>query len=225
MEKQLIISIGTGRSGSASLSSFLSAQESMLFLHEGRLEKEKIRKLIKWENDEEELFKWINFLLDYDDEAMFVGDTGMYFLPYIEMIINKYNNVKVIGLERDKDEVVESFIKKTEGRNHWYDHGGKDWKVDKKWDHCFPKYQIKEKRKAIEKYYDEYISKTNYLKIKYPDNVKIWNLLDFNKSKTKNEILDFISYDKKRIVDKNFKRNTKIKSQVESILNKIKEWF
>ena len=225
MEKQLIISIGTGRSGSASLSSFLSAQESMLFLHEGRLEKEKIRKLIKWENDEEELFKWIDFLVGYDDEAMFVGDTGMYFLPYIEMIINKYNNVKVIGLERDKDEVVESFIKKTEGRNHWYNHGGKDWKVDKKWDPCFPKYQIKEKRKAIEKYYDEYISKTNYLKIKYPDNVKIWNLLDFNKSKTKNEILDFITYDKKRIVDKNFKRNTKIKSQVESILNKIKEWF
>ena len=55
MEKKLIISIGTGRSGSASLSSFLSAQESMLFLHEGRLEKDKIRKLIKWENDEEEL--------------------------------------------------------------------------------------------------------------------------------------------------------------------------
>ena len=79
--------------------------------------------------------------------------------------------------------------------------------------------------KECKKYYDEYISKTNYLKIKYPDNVKIWNLLEFNKSKTKNEILDFISYDKKRIVDKNFKRNTKIKSQVESILNKIKEWF
>ena len=41
MQKQLIISIGTGRSGSASLSSFLSAQKNMLVLHEGRLEKEK----------------------------------------------------------------------------------------------------------------------------------------------------------------------------------------
>ena len=102
MQKQLIISIGTGRSGSASLSSFLSAQKNMLVLHEGRLEKEKIRKLIKWENDDDELFKWLDYLLNYDDNIDFIGDTGMYFLPYIDSIIKKYNNVKIIGLEREK---------------------------------------------------------------------------------------------------------------------------
>ena len=102
MQKQLIISIGTGRSGSASLSSFLSAQKNMLVLHEGRLEKEKIRKLFKWKNDDDELFKWLDYLLNYDDNIDFIGDTGMYFLPYIDSIIKKYNNVKIIGLEREK---------------------------------------------------------------------------------------------------------------------------
>lgn len=225
MQKQLIISIGTGRSGSASLSSFLSAQKNMLVLHEGRLEKENIRKLFKWENDDDELFKWLDYLLNYDDNIDYIGDTGMYFLPYIDSIIKKYNNVKIIGLERKKKEVVDSFLKKTQGRNHWYSHTGEDWNLDERWDPCFPKYQIKNKQKAIEKYYDDYIKTTNNLKLKYPNNIKIWNLSNFNTSKTKNEILDFISFKNERIIEKDFVKNTKLKSYREFILKKIKEWF
>lgn len=44
MHKQLIISIGTGRSGSASLSAFLSEQKNMRILHEGRLDEKKNKK-------------------------------------------------------------------------------------------------------------------------------------------------------------------------------------
>ena len=225
MNKQLIISIGTGRSGSVSLSSFLSEQNNVLVLHEGRLEKEKIRKLIKWENDDTELFNWIEYLLNYDENLKFIGDTGMYFLPYIDKIIHKYPNVKIIGLEREKEDVVTSFLKKTEGRNHWYSHNGNGWEIDNRWDPCFPKYKIREKRKAIEKYYDDYVNTTNDLKLRYPNNIKIWNLSSFNSSKTKNEILDFISYGNNRTIEKEFKKNTKLKSQRELILKKIKEWF
>ena len=56
-------------------------------------------------------------------------------------------------------------------------------------------------------------------------NIKIWNLSSFNSSKTKNEILDFISYGNNRTIEKEFKKNTKLKSQRELILKKIKEWF
>ena len=55
-------------------------------LHEGRLDSHKIRKLIKWGNDEKNLFEWLEFLLSLDGNK-FVGDTGMYYLPYIEQII------------------------------------------------------------------------------------------------------------------------------------------
>ena len=112
MNKQLIISIGTGRCGSVSLSKFLSAQEYVSVLHEGRLDSHKIRKLIKWGNDEKNLFEWLEFLLSLDGNK-FVGDTGMYYLPYIEQIIEKYPQVKIIVMERDKEEVVKSYIKKT----------------------------------------------------------------------------------------------------------------
>ena len=110
--KTLIISIGILKKRKCFIIIILISTKKMLVLHEGRLEKEKIRKLFKWENDDDELFKWLDYLINYDDNIDFIGDTGMYFLTYIDSIIKKYNNVKIIGLEREKKEVINSFLKK-----------------------------------------------------------------------------------------------------------------
>lgn len=224
MNKQLIISIGTGRCGSVSLSKFLSAQEYVSVLHEGRLDSHKIRKLIKWENDEDNLFEWLEFLLSLD-ENKFVGDTGMYYLPYIEQIIDKYPQVKIIVMERDKGEVVKSYIKKTIGRNHWFDHDGKEWDKDDKWDPCYPKYDIINKEKALEKYWEDYKNQTNNLILKFPDKIKKWTIQSLNTLNGKNEILNFLNYNLDRNINQEFKHNTKLKSEKENFLNKIKKWF
>jgi len=224
MNKQLIISIGTGRCGSVSLSKFLSAQEYVSVLHEGRLDSHKIRKLIKWGNDEDNLFEWLEFLLSLD-ENKFVGDTGMYYLPYIEQIIDKYPQVKIIVMERDKGEVVKSYIKKTIGRNHWFDHDGKEWDKDDKWDPCYPKYDIINKEKALEKYWEDYKNQTNNLILKFPDKIKKWTIQSLNTLKGKNEILNFLNYNLDRNINQEFKHNTKLKSEKENFLNKIKKWF
>ena len=224
MNKQLIISIGTGRCGSVSLSKFLSAQEYVSVLHEGRLDSHKIRKLIKWGNDEDNLFEWLEFLLSLD-ENKFVGDTGMYYLPYIEQIIDKYPQVKIIVMERDKREVVKSYIKKTIGRNHWFDHDGKEWDKDDKWDPCYPKYDIINKEKALEKYWEDYKNQTNNLILKFPDKIKKWTIQSLNTLNGKNEILNFLNYNLDRNINQEFKHNTKLKSEKENLLNKIKKWF
>ena len=224
MNKQLIISIGTGRCGSVSLSKFLSAQEYVSVLHEGRLDSHKIRKLIKWGNDEKNLFEWLEFLLSLDGNK-FVGDTGMYYLPYIEQIIDKYPKVKIIVMEREKEEVVKSYIKKTTGRNHWFDHDGKEWDKDDKWDPCYPKYDILNKEKALEKYWEDYKSQTDNLILKFPDKIKKWTIQSFNTLNGKNEILNFLNYKFDRNINQEFKHNTKLKSEKENFLNKIKKWF
>ena len=224
MNKQLIISIGTGRCGSVSLSKFLSAQEHVSVLHEGRLDSHKIRKLIKWKNDEDNLFEWIEFLLSLD-ENKFVGDTGMYYLPYIEQIIDQYPEVKIIVMQRDKEEVVKSYIKKTTGRNHWFDHDGKEWDKDDKWDPCFPKYNISNKEKALEKYWEDYKIQTDNLILKFPDKIKKWTIQSLNTLNGKNEILNFLNYNLDRNINQEFKHNTKLKSEKENFLNKIKKWF
>ena len=221
--KTLIISIGTGRSGSVSLSKFLSHQKSMYVLHEGRLKEKKIRKLFKWENDEINIFNWIEELKKYNNTNDFFGDTGMYYLPYAKKLINRYPHIKIIGLIRDKNEVVNSYLRKTKGRNHWYNHDGKEWKKDKKWDPCYPKFNEKNKKIALEKYWDDYHLKTKELQNLYPENLKMWKINEFNTEKGKNQILDFINYNLKRDVSNDFKLN-QIKRK--NIFEKIKEkWF
>lgn len=221
MKNQLIISIGTGRSGSLSLSKFLSSQKKMEVLHEGRLDSHKIRKLIKWENDAKELFSWIDFLINDNTQINYIGDTGMYYLPYIKLIIEKYPDVKVIGLIRKKEEVIKSFLKKTEGRNHWYKHDGKKWKFDSKWDDCFPKYNEENKSKALENYYDEYNDTAIKLMNKFPKHVRLWGIEDFNTYKGKKEILDFIKYNLERDISKNYISN---KNNF-SIIKLLKKWI
>ena len=224
MNKQLIISIGTGRCGSVSLSKFLSAQDKVSVLHEGRLDSQKIRKLIKWENDEGNLFEWLEFLLSLDGHK-FVGDTGMYFLPYVEQIIDKYPEVKIIVMERNKEEVVKSYIKKTTGRNHWFDHDGKEWEKDDKWDPCFPKYDVCSKEEALENYWEDYKNQTDNLILKFPEKIKKWTIQALNTTSGKNEILNFLNYNLDRNINQEFKHNTKLKSEKENFLNKIKKWF
>ena len=224
MNKQLIISIGTGRCGSVSLSKFLSAQDNISVLHEGRLDSHKIRKLIKWENDEDNLFEWLEFLLSLDGHK-FVGDTGMYYLPYIEQIIDKYPEVKIIVMERNKEEVVKSYIKKTTGRNHWFDHDGKEWEKDDKWDPCYPKYDISNKEEALENYWEDYKNQTDNLILKFPEKIKKWTIQALNTTSGKNEILNFLNYNLDRNINQEFKHNTKLKSEKENFLNKIKKWF
>ena len=224
MNKQLIISIGTGRCGSVSLSKFLSAQDKVSVLHEGRLDSQKIRKLIKWENDEGNLFEWLEFLLSLDGHK-FVGDTGMYYLPYIERIIDKYPEVKIIVMERNKEEVVKSYIKKTTGRNHWFDHDGKEWEKDDKWDPCFPKYDVSSKEEALENYWEDYKNQTDNLILKFPEKIKKWTIQALNTTSGKNEILNFLNYNLDRNINQEFKHNTKLKSEKENFLNKIKKWF
>ena len=224
MNKQLIISIGTGRCGSVSLSKFLSAHDKVSVLHEGRLDSRKIRKLIKWENDEDNLFEWLEFLLSLDGHK-FVGDTGMYYLPYIEQIIDKYPEVKIIVMERNKEEVVKSYIKKTTGRNHWFNHDGKEWEKDDKWDPCYPKYDVHNKEEALEKYWEDYKNQTDNLILKFPEKIKKWTIQALNTTSGKNEILNFLNYNLDRNINQEFKHNTKLKSEKENFLNKIKKWF
>ncbi len=222
-EKQLIISIGTGRSGSVSLSQFLSHQQKMRVLHEGKIEETESRTLIKWENDTDKLFNWLNYLLTFNSNEYFYGDTGMYYLPYIKLIIHKYPNVKIIGLVRDKEDVVNSYLNKTKGRNHWYNHNGKDWKKDNKWDPCYPKYNESDKKKALELYWEEYDKSTKNLQKEFPKQVKMWTIGEFNTENGKTEILDFIGYQFRRDIISDYKFN---QIKVESFFEKLKRrWF
>ena len=96
---------------------------------------------------------------------------------------------------------------------------------DDKWDPCFPKYDVSSKEEALENYWEDYKNQTDNLILKFPEKIKKWTIQALNTTSGKNEILNFLNYNLDRNIYQEFKHNTKLKSEKENFLNKIKKWF
>jgi hypothetical protein len=110
---RLVIGLGTGRNGSVSLSRFLSAQRDMTVRHEGFLD-EKYH-IFRWAGDGDRVRSWIE-LLDRrarDEGDAYFGDVGTYYLPYVELLIERHPDARFVCLQRDRAKVVKSFLLKT----------------------------------------------------------------------------------------------------------------
>lgn len=147
-DKKIIFGLGTGRCGTMSLSRLLSYQENSIVSHElGGLP------WLSWEK-QEGLFK--TFIGNiFNRQSRFIGDVSFYSLPYWKNIVNLDPKSKFIIIKRDKDETVKSYMKKTNGRNHWIQHDGSKWRKDV-WDKCYPKFETENKEEALELYYEHY---------------------------------------------------------------------
>jgi hypothetical protein len=205
MEKTLIIGLGTGRCGTTSLSDFLSAQPEMKVIHEGRIDD--LRHLIKWEGDRENLLQWLDTLEKKCESQKYFGDVGRYFLPYVPLLISRFPNSKFICIKRDRQEVIKSFLHKTQGRNHWYDHDGKIWKKDLIWDDTFPKFEQPDKAKAIGMFWDMYHEEIDRLIAQYPQNICCFSIKSLNETKGRQKILNFIEYQGERNIAGEYKAN------------------
>lgn len=153
--RHLIIGLGTGRCGTVSISNLLSEQENTKVFHEGigKLGKDR---LLPWETiDEEWWILNIKSLFSCDEDH--VGDVAFYYLPYVDLLRKHFSfQLKLFALKRDREETINSYMKKTKNRNHWYNHDGIKWKKDPVWDKCYPKFDEKDKYKAIGLYWDYY---------------------------------------------------------------------
>lgn len=152
-----------------------------------------------------------------------IADVASYYLPYVELIIERCPTALFPCLKRDREETVESFIKKVTGKNiqkprnqllkklarkkslpirtqknHWVEHDGTQWLTDHRWDKCFPHYpENLSLREAITRYYDDYYKRTDELGKKYPENVKVFELNAINSEKGQVELLDFCRISKR----------------------------
>jgi hypothetical protein len=190
--RQLIIGLGSGRSGTTSLSRLLNIQPSSFFLHEGSFDRGDF--LLPWEKDIDLMDRFFEILEDESSEAKFYGCVALFFLPYVEDIIKKYPNVKFIRLIRDRSAVVRSFLTHSGNYNWWENHDGTYWKHDPVWDREFPKFNAVSKEEAIGKYWDFYNQQGLILQEKYPENFKIFNMENLNSRTGMNEIFDFVGY-------------------------------
>lgn len=190
-EKKIVIGLGTGRCGTVSLQKMLSQIPNSFFTHEGFL--------LPWYGDPKNAInKMYRFIKDTNKEVC--GDIGLYWLPYVEYIINEFCQIKFICLKRDKEATIRSFLKKTEGRNYWMRHSGKKWKKDVIWDRCFPKFEASSKEEALGKYWEMYYDQAAILEKKYPNHFKIFNISALSTSEKFSEVLEFIEVENQDII-------------------------
>ena len=144
--KNLIFGIGSGRCGTTSLSSILNDQSGANVTHEMS---GKIR--LPWEFDEKRIEAYLDSISKREEQI--VGDVSFYLINYMPYIINRFPNCKIVALKRNKEETIDSMMRKTLGLNHWVSNPQRFSPFDE----CFPKFDYcLNKRDRISMYYDLY---------------------------------------------------------------------
>lgn len=187
-----IIGCGSGRCGTKSFARLIDRQKDWTCTHEKF-------PILPWKKSEI-LFKR---RIEYFENRRKVGDVAFYYLPYLEEIIGKLKNLKVLCLKRDIHSTVQSFMAKMKDthppRNHWIDHEGEKWTKDPIYDKACPNYRLnidlnpsEYKRELIKKYWHDYYEKAEWLSDVYPNKFKIYPIDVLNDRGLQKEMFDFI---------------------------------
>ena len=148
----LILGTGTGRCGTTSLARLLALQPETISTHE--LSEPGVSMLAVPTEDPA-------FVLGAVRDAVatrpsrFKADCAFYWLGIVDPLVAHYGDqLRVICLERPREEVVESFERKAAPFNHWQEHDGSVYRHIV-WDRCFPKFPAAhDRREAIGMYWD-----------------------------------------------------------------------
>jgi len=179
----VVIGCGTGRCGTESLSKLIAGCQQAFCTHERQ-------PLLPWSYSKERLQARVHDLLHADSAV--IGDVAYYYLPYLERLIEMIPALKVVCLERARQEVIDSFMWKTQGWNRWYEHDGIAWAHDPFWDVTYPKYPIAHKSDAIGTYWDEYHDTIRHIADQHPVNVRIMETKTMNTRTGQETLFDFI---------------------------------
>ena len=105
-----------------------------------------------------------------------MGDVGFYYLPYVDVLIDRFPNVRFVCLKRDRLQMVRSYMAKSGLKNPWSTepHRGPYPRRDG-WDKCYPKHNLPKER-ALNHYWDDYYHTAKAFHKKYPGRFRIWRV-------------------------------------------------
>ena len=191
-----IFGLGTGRCGTVSLTSLFNCQDNVSAAHESVL--------CPWLFHDQSFQKNLIQMKNRSSSNNIVAEVGFYLLPYVERMIELFPVTKFICLKRDKEETIISYMRKTIRRNHWTNTSMKSelggWQSHGIWDNCYPIYNLP-KREAIGQYWEDYYQISYNLEKKYPNNFKVYNMLDILQNRDiQLKMLSFIGILKPRSV-------------------------
>jgi len=185
-EKNLILGLGSGRSGTKCLSNLLSAQKNSGFTHE-------LIPHLTWRFSYDLISPRLLTLLDFN--AKFIGDVSCYYLNYVPFIASKLPKTKFICIQRPREDTVKSFLSHFQRRDMLTNDPNRERSGVEV---CFPKYPITDKALAAGIYWDEYYSKALQLEEAFK-NFRIFHIKKLNSKKGVKKILDFAGFEEQVI--------------------------
>ena len=179
---ELVIGLGTGRCGTMTLAHLLNHQLGANVGHERN-------GTIAWQGAFGKITESFDQLIS--SGSPLVGDVAFYYLPYVEQILFRFPTARFVCLERDRDETVNSYLKKTKGRNHWMRHNGRQWRADI-WDQSYPKFEASSKRDALVCYWEAYATEARRLESLFPTSFRIFPTDTLNSEAGQDSVLAFL---------------------------------
>ncbi len=235
----MVFGLGSGRCGTNSLARILNHQDGVLCFHEAN------PSAMAWHGAEQNVLATINQFhvlmshgistittdlsvpdrsaplqsLDPRRPPYCVGDIALYYLPYVEFILDQTNEVRFPCLRRDREKTIMSFRRKlqTSGysnitllkyfvlgrstlRNPWSDGSNATWRCDPTWNRLFRKSGLQSKpfEDYVSEWYDFYYETASSLQAKFPEYVRIFDTDDLNSEQGQLDILKFSGIDTTR---------------------------
>lgn len=189
----VVLGLGTGRCGSTSLTAAFAGVDGACSTHENH-------PIIYWEPQEEQVrfhFDRMRLLADYHSV---VFDAAHWWLNVLGRFFAEFPEGKVVGLARDTETCVQSFLRiQVRGPgafNHWAPPDSDIWRTHE-WDPSYPSYPVPldllpnvaaAKVAMIERYVNEYNQTLRSLAQAFPDRVLLIRTEDLNDPDTMTRI-------------------------------------
>lgn len=194
---QIVLGLGTGRSGSTSLVEILTTVQDSCCTHENP-------PLVSWTPQKIELDFQIRRFERLSRYYSLIADVSHWWINVLDEVLNHFPNAKAIGLFRDAESCVKSFMQiKGFGRgsyNHWVPHGNGIWAAAR-WDPTYPTYPVpngaeyspdRAKSELIAQYVRDYNRKLHLIASRAPERILLVETEKLGLPETQTAILDFV---------------------------------
>ncbi len=217
MQQSIILAIGAGRCGLASLARILNQQPDAQCSYDEP-------PLLPWSLGEEpaadcpaggdgdgergpgRIIRERFARFRHHGTAPRLGDAASFYLPYLEEAIAAEPDIRIVCLKRPREEVVASFGRWLDRStplptNHWAREPADGWHHDPLRSRNFPKYDTADREEGIGRYWDEYYARVDELAERYPEHLRLFNTYEaLNTEKGLSELLSFVGIPPQRQV-------------------------
>jgi len=200
MKQSIVLGIGTGRCGTASLAKILNEQPDAVcsFDEPPRL---------PWKHaDGQRVLRERFARFRLHGKARLLGDCASFYLPYIEDAIAVEPDIRIVCLKRPREEVVASFCQWLDKTmplptNHWAERPAPGWHHDPLRTRIYPQYDTPNREEGIRRYWDEYYRRVGELIERFPEHIRLFDTYEaLNTEAGQREMLTFVGIPAERQV-------------------------